>query len=282
MKTVFKKSHLPYLDKVLHGRGTGREDWWLARLMQDRDGITHRPASELALLIMGAEKGDSYAHCELARYLFKLDGSLLPNALGYWAKAVRVGDSGAEWDMNNLPIYEKIMSYTDGEGDEYGDIEMKCVMLTEWILTEMGRVNWQALSDDEIAERCQRLIDTVSPLLKIKAPRLKIVPGLLWNGIIADGTADIQGILSVRAEIIRDYERLIQVIFHELGHFVCFIAQGKGRTAEELRRIYGLTDERIASWSRGDKGLEVSTWEEDPDSLSYGVYTHWGVFFAVR
>ena len=38
--------------------------------------------------------------------------------------------------------------------------------------------------------------------------------------------------------------------------------------------------ERIKSWHRKDMGLEVITGEEDPDSLSYGVYTTWLIHFG--
>ena len=142
MKDIFKKSHLPFLSKVIHGEGDGREDWWLARLTQDRNGISHHGSTEFALLMRGAAKGDSYSHCEFARYLYRFNKKMLPNALSFWHKAIRVGDAGALWDIANLPIYSDILAYTEGEGNEYGDIEMKCVMLTEWILTDMGRTRW--------------------------------------------------------------------------------------------------------------------------------------------
>ena len=47
----------------------------------------------------------------------------------------------------------------------------------------------------------------------------------------------------------------------------------------KLKEIYGVTDERIASWHEGKMGYEVPTSEEDPDTLSYGVYTLWATFF---
>jgi hypothetical protein len=46
-----------------------------------------------------------------------------------------------------------------------------------------------------------------------------------------------------------------------------------------LKEICGITDQRIKSWENQDMGYEVVTSEEDPDTLSYGVYTLWATFF---
>ena len=79
-----------------------------------------------------------------------------------------------------------------------------------------------------------------------------------------------------------DYERLIEVIFHEIGHIVCFALQvekSKGES-DKLKKKYGVSDERIDSWDQQIIGYEVVTSEEDPDTLSYGTYTNWAILFA--
>ena len=47
----------------------------------------------------------------------------------------------------------------------------------------------------------------------------------------------------------------------------------------KLKEIYGITDDRIAAWENNVMGYEVVTFEEDPDTLSYGIYILWATFF---
>ena len=55
-----------------------------------------------------------------------------------------------------------------------------------------------------------------------------------------------------------------------------------GKNGKRLQELYGITDERMDSWRRNEQGYEVPTSEEDPDTLSYGVYLMWGTFFLPR
>ena len=68
-------------------------------------------------------------------------------------------------------------------------------------------------------------------------------------------------------------------ILHELGHIVTFEMMRGGANGKRLQELYGITDERMDSWRRNEQGYEVPTSEEDPDTLSYGVYLMWGTFF---
>ena len=68
-------------------------------------------------------------------------------------------------------------------------------------------------------------------------------------------------------------------LFHELGHMVAFEILRKTSHGAKLKEMYGITDQRLISWENKTMGYEVITSEEDPDTLSYGVYTLWLAFF---
>ena len=81
MNVIFKKSHLPFLKPALKG-SSGRDLWSVARYMQDENGLAHQLPAELMLLSRGAQKGDAWSQCELARTYFHHCGDLfLPMAL---------------------------------------------------------------------------------------------------------------------------------------------------------------------------------------------------------
>ena len=119
----------------------------------------------------------------------------------------------------------------------------------------------------------------VCQILKIPQIKVEFTPNLTFNGMIVDGLAHWDCRISIRAELLNDYERLIEVLFHEFGHQVVFEITRNNENSNMLREIYGITDGRIASWNNQEMGYEVPTTEEDPDTLSYGVYTMWATFF---
>ena len=81
MKTIFKKSHLPFIRHTL-SNGSGRDNWNLARTMQDENGLQHQLPAEIMLLEKGANQNDPWSMCELARTYFHHCGDLfLPKAL---------------------------------------------------------------------------------------------------------------------------------------------------------------------------------------------------------
>ncbi len=279
MKNIFKKSNLPLINHVLH-QGRGRDNWNLARTMQDKNGLQHQLSAEIALFGRGAYQGDAWSMCELARTYFNYCGDLfLPQALGLWKQAALQNDSGATYDINNMPIYDRILSYQSFDRDEYNAIEMKCALLTELYLTKFGLFPWNAASVEEKIRRCENLVVIACYIMKIPQTKIEFVQGLMFNEMMVDGLAHWEGKISIRAELLNDYERLIQVLFHELGHIVAFEIMRNTEKSTMLKQTYGITDERIESWKRQDMGYEVPTSEEDPDTLSYGVYTLWATFF---
>lgn len=279
MKNIFKKSNIPFLKHVLH-EGKGRDNWNLARVMQDKNGLQHQLPAEIALLNRGAQQGDAWSMCELARTYFYHCGDLfLPQALGLWKQGILQNDNGAIYDVNNLPIVDRIWSYQSFDGNEYNAIEMKCAMLAEFYLTKLGLCPWNNATTEEKIKRCENLAFIACQVLKISQTKLEFIPGLTFNGMIVDGLAHWDYRISIRQEILDDFERLIEVFFHELGHMVAFEILRNNENSNNLKTIYGITDERISSWNKQEIGYEVVTSEEDPDTLSYGVYTLWATFF---
>ena len=282
MKNIFKKSNIPFMKEVLHN-GQGRDNWNLARVMQDQNGLQHQLPAEIALFSRGATQGDTWSMCETARLYFNHCGDLfLPQALSLWKKAVLQNDNGAIYDVNNMPIVDRVLSYQSYDNNEYNAIEMKCALLTECYLTKLGLCPWENANTEERIKRCENLTYMVYQILKIPQIKLEFIPNLMFNGAIVDGLAHWDYRISIRAELLNDYERLIEVLFHELGHQVVFEITRNNENSNMLKQIYGITDERIASWKNQEMGYEVPTTEEDPDTLSYGVYTMWATFFLNR
>ncbi len=283
MNIPFKKSHLPFLKRTLHGEASPRDFRCLARLGQDRDGLTHQLPAELSLLARGAAAGDIWSVCELARNYFDHDGDLLlPEALGLWRRAALVSDPGTLWDLENRPIESRILAYRDPLGNDYATVEAKLAMLTEYHLSRLGLAPFEEADEEACRARCLTLSAAACRVIGIPEVSLSFVPGLTLEGRCVDGLAGWDGKVAIRAELLFDTERLVEVLFHELGHIVTFEIRKRAPWAEELKTRYGITEERIASWEKNAPGLEVPTAEEDPDTLSYGVYTLWATFFLPR
>lgn len=281
MKTIFKKSHLPFLKHVLH-EGKGREYWNLVRTMQDENGLQHQLPAELALLRRGADDGDAWSMCELARNYFHHCGDLfLPEALRLWKLAILQNDGGALYDVENLPIVSRILAYRSFDGKGYTALEMKCALLAEWHLTGLGRFPWETLSDGERKAKCEVLASAVCQLLGVAPVRMEYTPNLTFNGNTVDALAHWEGKITVREELLPDLERIVELLFHELGHIAAFEIIKGTPVGHQLKELFGLSNARIASWGRNEMGYEVPTSEEDPDTLSYGVYTLWATFFLI-
>ncbi len=279
MKNIFKKSHLPFLKHTLK-EGSGRDLWNLARTMQDENGLQHQLPAEIILLERGASKGDIWSMCELARTYFNHCGDIfLPAAIRYWVQAAVKNDDGAKWDLNNLPIINRILSYRSFDNNKYKEIEMKCALLTEMYLYKPWEGEWRYLNDYTREARTRELFKIACNVIQIPNVELEIIPNLTFEGNIVDGLASWNNNIKLRKEIFDDFERLIEVIFHELGHIVAFEIVKKTPNGAKLQEIYGITNERIKEWDAKKMGYEVVTFEEDPDTLSYGVYTLWAAFF---
>lgn len=281
MKIIFKKSDLPFLSKFAQHDTSPRDHWRLATRMRDRDGFVDHLSSRELLLQRGAFAGDPWSMCELARhYYLNGESTALPLALSWWHKAARRRDKGALSDLNLRDLPARIRNYTGGKGS-YADIEMRCALLAEWHLTRMGQDVWELLPYSQQLQRVEALVDAVVPVLQIPPTAVYVKDPLLTvSGHPADGVAhyDPPRRIGLNRGIFANYRRLLQVIFHELGHQVVFTMLYDGDTQQMAR--YGITEQRRTGWRRDAQGIEVPMTEEDPDSLSYGVYTTWLVLFG--
>ena len=282
MRIIFKKSHLPFLKNTLH-YGKGRDFWTLSHYMHKEDGIQRQIPAQIALLQKGVEADDPWAMCGLARIYFDSCGdTFLPLALRLLSRAVRFDDPGAKWDVEHLNIHSRIMGYKSPDGNAYNEMEMKCAMLTEWHLTRLGYSPWESVDAKEKKRRIDALMKDASRVLQIPDTPAELVPGLCRrNGHILDGQADWSGTILVRTELIDDYERLIEIIFHEIGHVITFEMLKNTSHAAYLRKIYGISGDRMKSWGKDGTNYGSPTSEEDPDTLAYGVYTMWATFFCM-
>ena len=206
MKNIFKKSNIPFLKHVLH-EGNGRDNWNLARVMQDQNGLQHQLPAEIALLNRGAMQGDAWSMCELARTYFNHCGDLfLPQSLCLWKQAVLLNDNGAKYDVENMPIIDRILSYQSFDGDEYKAIEMKCALLAECYLTKFGLSPWNVANREERIKRCENLFIIVCHVMKIPQTKLEFIHDLTFDGMIVDGLAHWDYRISIREEILEDFE----------------------------------------------------------------------------
>lgn len=280
MKTIFKKANLPFVERVINEGASGRDHWTLARCMQEEQSFSNQVSTELLLLQRGAYAADLWSMCELARTYFNHGGDIcLPHALMWWKKAALFRDPGAIRDISSLPIRDRILAWKSGTG-HYTTLEMRCAMLAEWHLSQLGVLDYRRLSDSEILLNVRALVKDVAPLLLLPPVTVEAVPNMHHNSTLVDGLSYWEHKVQYRTEMARDQKRLIQVIFHELGHQIQNEIHRGTPDSVNMRLLYGLSEKRIASWRSGVMGYEVPTQEEDPDTLSYGVYTNWALFFA--
>ena len=220
--------------------------------------------------------------CELARsYYFDTGYVCMPLALSWWCRAAKLGDNGAREDLARLDSYiiERIKQY-DGGGTEYENIIARCAMLAEYYLSDIGQVEWCSLSDSEHMDRIVRLANAVCDQFGIRHLPIYCEENLTCNGVLADGVAHPDKRIGLRLDVTRRKERLIQVLYHEIGHHIMGEMWDRSPGSERLAKMLNISEDRIQSWYRGDNGIEVPVWEEDPDTISYLVYTQWAVFFA--
>ena len=282
MKNIFDKSDIPLIDRVRDNMASPSDEWTLAVKMINRDGFCKQYASIAALLQRGAACGDPWCMTQLAReYFFHGDPANVPLALSYWSAAMRAGDDGAKKDLETLDISGAINGYKT-DGGEYADMEMKCAMLTEKFLSGFGAVDFTTLPKADRIERSKSLVSAASEVLKLEKVDAAFIENLELDGCgIIDGLAVFaERRIEIDKRVLGDIPRLIQVIFHELGHFAVYAMWSDSESSKELRKIYGITPERARTWYDGDMGRSVSVFEEDPDTLSYGVYAQWSALFG--
>lgn len=271
------------IDRAVHSASAHDDQVNLYYKIRVEDGFVRHISTEVILLERAALAGHGWAIWELAQHYYYDDSvNSLPLALRWWKRANLLKNEAAIRIYRDYrhEIISKIQKYSEGLS-EYSDIELRIAMLAEIYLFELGTVDWSAMSDGERMEKVRAFTAAVEPILDIHVSYVRDVPGLTFT--YSDGrVVPALGLfhpdyhIDICREILYDKEKTLAVIVHELGHYVCHHASYD----TEYAKIYGITKERVASWGRGDVHNGLTTSEEDPDTLSYGVYTNWAILFA--
>lgn len=278
------RKNVDKIKKLKNSATNGRDFWSMARIAQDQDGFAHNPVIEIMYLQEGANRGDVWSMCELARsYYLSNVPELLPLALSWWRKAVHAKDNGAVADLGAFPIADRIDRLMIRGASYYAMAQMKCALFTEWYLTDMGRTSWDYLPNSDREARIRQLCLKVAEVLQIKEFEVFIDETLSLNGQNCDGVSyPEEWRIGLSSSAFKDYEKLVQVLFHEIGHLLLFSMWNESEESVRLRQIYRVSDSRIDAWhhNRKDPDGEAAT-ENDADMLGYGVYQNWVACFGL-
>lgn len=285
MKTVFHKKHLQKMNKILDKTISGREHWDIAASMYREDGLTWNSQVVNMQLLQGAFQGDVWSMTQLARNYMAMNQKFLPQALSWWKKAIMVKDTGALSDRKNYSLKDKILNYKSSDS-EFSDMVIKCAMLAEWTLTDLGYTDWASLSLADKVDRVQKLTDDATKVLHIDPIKIIHNERPVIADIFADGLAHPQKkMIEIRDGVFDHYPRLIAVLFHEIGHFVTYsMWDTSTEKAKEQMARYGIRPERVFTWysetMQEGAGERINTKEADADTLSYNVQLAWMTLFA--
>ncbi len=286
MKHRFHKDELPFLDRTFSPEASPRDYYWLARRIHDGEHFTPNRELEILAYEEAAHRGDDWAMHELYEYL-KKDPKRFPEALSWLYKSIRSGNQGPvnamvrDWG----DIYAGIMNYRNTDVEPYANVELKCAMLTVMLLLGFGRDRWEWLDAKTKAERIQDLTHNACKVLRIDDVLIEVSPTQrnFPDSPGVDGLAFMgRNKIWIKTSSMDNYERLVVVLFHELGHHVVHaMTYSPEPKKSELFHLYGLTPERIGQWERQDKGYAITLTEEDPDTLSYGTWMTYRLLFPL-
>ena len=284
MKHRFNKKELPFLNKLFSSAATDYDYAMLSYKYMTGEYFTPNKAVAIQALEEAAHKGSPWAMNQLFMWLID-DKSRFVEALSWGYKAAKHYDQGALQYINDnwSKIYYGIMNYENKENEPYATIEVKCAMLTALLLIHLGADDWNHINIDMKKDLIQDLTSNVCKVLHIRDIKVEISND---NDIypapnLPDGVAYYnEDKIWLNQRLMNEYNRLIQVIFHELGHHVVFtLSRAPLNGRDELFSLYGLTPDRIPKWQNQEKGYEITLTEEDPDTLSYGVWTVYRLLF---
>lgn len=284
MSIIFDVRQRPLINKAGSGTATGQEHGQLAQAMMQQEGLIFQRQAVRMQLQRGAWTGDPWCMGQLARSYYDQSRELLPHALCWWRRAAVASDRGALEDLQRLPIEADILQYRSNSS-EFADMVLRCAMLAEWVLTDLGRTSWSSLSFASRLERVQRLFDKVVPVLHLNGSIQ-----LQHQNVLPGQRPDVGGLArwQQRAILIRDsifdgYSNLIRLSFHELGHFVQFSMWDPDTASSRAQQQrFGVTRERVLSWrQKAEYPASLSSpIEVDADTLAYNVLMAWTAFFG--
>ena len=283
MKHRFNKEELLFLDETFKNDNP-RNYFWLARKIEEGKHFT--PNRELAIMAYekGAYMGDDWCMHALYERLLH-DPRRFPEALSWLYKSIKLGNQGIINDMLKdwSYIYETCMNYSLPENEPYANIELRCALLTCMLLLCFGRDKWEEIDLETKKHRTQDLVNNVCKILMIDPISLSIEDYFKdWKGTpYADGLAYCgANKIAIKTSSFLNFNRFIVVLFHELGHHVIHAMIHSSETKRtELLKIYGLDEDHIQKWIQNEKGYAITLTEEDPDTLSYGVWMTYRLLF---
>ena len=283
MKHRFNKEELPFLDETFKNEKP-RNYFWLARKIEEGKHFT--PNRELAIFAYekGANMGDDW--CMHALFLRLLhDPRRFPEALSWLYKCIKAGNPTVAHDLydNWSFIYDRCMNFSLPENEPYANIELRCSLLACMLLLHFGNDNWEDIDLNNKKFRAQDLVDNLCKVLKIDPITLSVEDYFKdWKGTpYADGlTYAGSHKIAIKTSSFLRYDRFVVVLFHELGHHVIHAMMHSPEPKRtELLNLYGLTEDHIEKWKQNEKGYAVTLTEEDPDTLSYGVWMTYRLLF---
>ncbi len=273
MKVVYKKKNLYFFTRFVEKKAQADDYWTMAQSYLTEDGYTCNTPTLILLLTKGAEAGNVQCMCQLGRQyaLQGVDG--LPLALHWWSKALAAGNMTAYRHIKQRDILSMIHNYK-GTGTAYSTIELQCAMLASWILTRLNLDDWNFLTNTDKTQRIEKLIREAAVILHVSVPKLLIKKDCRYKGEQLLGFADEDGELWLAEELLQNLPLLVEVVFHELGHFVTYSMWHEDKP--EQRERFGVTKARVQKWA----DPFGRSFELDANTLGYGVYSIWILFFS--
>ena len=294
MRNRFNKNQIPPLTSALGPNGSARELFWVAHhQLMHHESYSRQQDRVLFAYERAAHAGDDWAMHALAMNILN-DPTRFPEALSWFHYAIRAKNENCIKDVEKLwdQIYHGVFTYNTHDSYDYPDLEVRCALMTDLCLLRLGADRWCDLDDHEKESRITKLCHEASILLSIPNIEVDFYDSLMdpedknpdpsKNNI--EGVAYIgSDKISIKRSIFDRLERVIQIVFHELGHHVIWYAMDENYPDHiRLLHKYGLTKDRIKQWKRHEIGYEISLTEEDPDTLSYGVWWTYLLYFGDR
>ncbi len=281
MKHRFNKDELPFLTKTLHRGGEPRDYFWLAQ--KTREGKFYTPQKDRAAMLYreGAFRGDSWAMHGLGQLLTDDDDTFF-EGIHWLRRAAKAGNQGAADEIRNRwgEFYGRIFRYDPKGNEPYGNFEMRCALMADHCLNRFGLEPWERVGVAEKDRRVKDCIMNLDRLSGIPATTVEIMQPLMFdtNGqrMEVDGLTHFTHPpkIQINRRFYDNLERVVQVIYHEYGHVLeAYLNDPQYPRRDELLRLFGLNREYTKKWwEHPENGYAIRLFEEDPDTISYGVW----------
>ena len=287
MKNRFNKDELIFLEKFSSKFASARDYYWLGRKQEEQKYYSYHTNRISFALQQSAYSGDEWGMNELGLLLLN-EKDRLPEALSWIYQSAIKGNEAAKKLIYDKwsEVYSKVMTYSIKDNSEYANLEVKSAMLTAMLLIHLGLDDWNSLKEEDKIYRVSDLVNNLTKIYGIPDIKVEFLPELLYN----NGQNKAQGLaypgaylVQIESGLLYQYERLIQVIFHEVGHHIVYTMMNNLYPRQnELFNRFGLTKERIEKWQNNEIGYAITLNEEDPDTISYGVWWTYYLYFPKK